>query len=67
MIILVSLIIFTLISFAFGLGVVVGKTFFQLPKTQESTFTEDMAEVVAREVTDSLFDFQRDFIDFERN
>ncbi|MEH1957681.1 hypothetical protein [Nostoc sp.] len=54
MITLFSLIIFTLILFAFGLGVVIGKVFFQ-PKLEEG-------------ILDSYNDFQRDFVDFsERN
>ncbi len=61
--------IITLISFAFGLGVVVGKSFFQLPKAQESTeFILERMKELAREATDSYTDFQRDFIDFtDRN
>ncbi|MEA5625302.1 hypothetical protein [Nostoc sp. UHCC 0251] len=68
MIAIITLIIFTLISFAFGLGIVVGKLFFQLPKSVDSaTFTQEMAEAIAGEIVDSYDDFAKDFFHFPDN
>ncbi|WP_334770381.1 hypothetical protein [Nostoc sp.] len=52
---IITLLSFTLLSFAFGLGVIFGKVFFQPSKLE-------------KEWDDAYADFQRDFRDFsDRN
>ena len=65
---IITLIIFTLILFSFSLGILFGKTFFQSVKPADSTtFTQEMAEAIANEITDSYGDFRNDFIGFSDN